>query len=497
MSLVDELLETFSSTLDSSLILAIASDFSNDPKRRTEILEILNSLANNKPSSPDFEFASVTAEFNHEESHQSVAQQLNTLFPNVPINKINEIIKSSTEKKDLNSLIDVISLNQQSHHSNSLDLFQSSRTKKSKKKKNRPPKRSSETFHLTDVMHGDSKARLKEAQEFHKNPQDWFNFWVTSQSQAAYLSELLKINPSIVSSAYHNRNCNVVLSLQDILSNLERNKRAQLSDKDLEQLEIQLEFLKSVSNEPDDTLAKALIVSDLDAGIAFDLLLFMDELKKRYGTVNFNFFYSPLPHLSPAPSASTKALSPAQQIPIRSETGPKLQKKSAPPSGLSLMKCREVISDLEARRSIALRKASPAYTAGALTHGIYQQARSGISQVYSEDAKTLLNQIRHWEIKAAQLFVADRALTAGSRNSIDLHGLTRRQALAVSKSSLEDWWASTSRQPFQIITGCGKHSPQLRSILLPAVINELEADGWIFHQASPGSVIVTGSRLTT
>jgi DNA-nicking Smr family endonuclease len=93
-------------------------------------------------------------------------------------------------------------------------------------------------------------------------------------------------------------------------------------------------------------------------------------------------------------------------------------------------------------------------------------------------------------------------------NIVDLHGMTREQAWAIVKEELasraarrdgevykflfitvSDGIIASKDEPLHFITGKGKHSAGKKSILLPALQRELQAEGWRFRAVEAGLIV--------
>lgn len=107
---------------------------------------------------------------------------------------------------------------------------------------------------------------------------------------------------------------------------------------------------------------------------------------------------------------------------------------------------------------------------------------------------------------AADAFVAAQSTST----SIDLHGVTVKDAVRIARQKTESWSSSRGRRvmgmdgrmrneggsgadgaPLRIITGIGRHSDRGIAKIGPAVGRMLMQEGWKF-EVGQGSFVVTG-----
>lgn len=126
---------------------------------------------------------------------------------------------------------------------------------------------------------------------------------------------------------------------------------------------------------------------------------------------------------------------------------------------------------------------------------------SGAAAYYAQEGRNM-----HALAKAAESDAAD-ALVAGQssreRAFLDLHGVSVRDAVRISREGVTGWWASEGRSGnsggrggiggggYLIVTGQGRHSAGGRSRLGPAVVKMLVGEGWRVEVLS-GKVLVKG-----
>jgi len=144
--------------------------------------------------------------------------------------------------------------------------------------------------------------------------------------------------------------------------------------------------------------------------------------------------------------------------------------------------CRRTADEYRTKRDTALRQAS--------SH--WQRGRLGakVALYYAEQARGFDTQSHQWAVRGARAHVQQNSR---SRDTIDLHGLTVQESVAVARECVQEWSSSggSSSGSFTIITGVGKHSNG-PAVLAPAVQKALETDGWRVRKEY--GLLVVGSR---
>ncbi|KAJ2160016.1 hypothetical protein GGF46_002578 [Coemansia sp. RSA 552] len=117
---------------------------------------------------------------------------------------------------------------------------------------------------------------------------------------------------------------------------------------------------------------------------------------------------------------------------------------------------------------------------------------------YSTEGHKYDAQARIWRMRAAQASVA--AMKRNDANIVDLHGLTRAEAVAVVEDAVDDWYASVQAYepsaghptPLHIVTGLGNHSVGGKACIHPSVVRVLRSGCWKFEEGH-GFVNVLGA----
>ncbi|KAJ2783112.1 hypothetical protein GGI15_002708 [Coemansia interrupta] len=158
--------------------------------------------------------------------------------------------------------------------------------------------------------------------------------------------------------------------------------------------------------------------------------------------------------------------------------------------------CRKRSEEMIAKRNELYAKAAMAYS---VRKG--QRNHSGTALYYSTEGHKYDARARVWRMRAAQAVVA-----SGRQNDssvIDLHGLSRMEAVAVALEEVNSWYVRLSEQhnysvknpvtPLHIVTGIGNRSANSKAIIHPAIVKALREDGWWFEE-NLGYVDVLGIK---
>ncbi|KAB5591215.1 Smr domain containing protein [Ceratobasidium theobromae] len=193
------------------------------------------------------------------------------------------------------------------------------------------------------------------------------------------------------------------------------------------------------------------------------------------------------PATTPGWTATPRVKSAWETVPVKSASAP--APVEARFDELDAERCLEEALYWQEKRRTALKQASELYTRHKHEHG------GEAALYYSNLAKDHAAKEREWRLKAAKASVRERQDKSCTK-AIDLHGLTVHESLEVVKESVNTWWSSagsscTPNEPLQIITGQGRHSKGNVPVIGPAVMKQLQRDGWRAHKRE-GTVYVTG-----
>ncbi|GAA5841044.1 hypothetical protein JCM11251_006793 [Rhodosporidiobolus azoricus] len=335
------------------------------------------------------------------------------------------------------------------------------------------------------------------------------NAWASISSHASYLSTLMHIPASRITSTYYQNSSSLPTTLSILLSQLAHDRPfSSLGDGAF--LKSQLSALLP-SNAPVDThrssaakedeLEALLCATEGDVSDAIDLHAFVADVQRSMGrnlawsvlvaedatgsaevvkqpgtdgaftTIINGRRRSPEGTRSPLPSTSSSVASSAHSSSTHLPYHPSLENPR------TALECRALAASYLEKRNQAFREAAKAFQRG---HGRGVGERGGAT-VWAEKGRLYERERRRWEEEAARMTVGERRAITG-HNVIDLHGLTLSQALTVVDEACNNWWASSresfSPPPLRIITGVGRHSRNQRAVLGPAVTKHLDKHGW-------------------
>lgn len=455
---MDSLIKQYSPPLQPELIIALYNDYQQEQPNNSqeeELTQLLSTLAN--------------------EQEPSIINQVHDILPNIPITQIHNAIQEATEPNNLQQIINILL-----QHSNQ------NSEKPTKQNKNIRKKLKLDTIHLNDILQRETHKRLIEQAQQHHQKNTINNDWAIAQSQISYLANLLNIPIPTINSIYHRKNYNMVLTLEELLTITESQKRTELTQNQI-QLQLQLNFLRdTLPSENDHVLTRLLIVTDLDPGNALDLWIFLDELHASHGNLPFNQFISnPTKSFSTALASSSKLqFSSSMKSGTQQSHNVRRATKQEIESSLRILRTRR--THLQER--VSSSRQLIVNSTGTHSSQNKQAIQNSISAIYAEDSRKIVKQIQDWELQLAQKTVEERQKLMGDPNSLDLHGLTKHQAVPIVSNYLQSWWSNHSHSvnnfntsfvhPFRIITGAGTHSTNSRPALLPTIINLLDREHW-------------------
>ncbi|OWP04438.1 smr domain-containing protein [Marssonina coronariae] len=175
---------------------------------------------------------------------------------------------------------------------------------------------------------------------------------------------------------------------------------------------------------------------------------------------------------------------------------PRLHDALYPDRPLNVASCAEIVAFHSQARNRAFAQAQAAFRKGK-SNPLMGGAAAYYSQVGRDaDAK----------VKSAASAAAD-ALVAGqsTRLQLDLHGVSVKDAVRISREEVTRWWRETEEQRasgrgsaipvYKIVTGAGNHSSGGHGKLGPAVGRMLISEGWKIEVGSRGNsgfLVVTG-----
>ncbi|GAA5920071.1 hypothetical protein JCM6882_005922 [Rhodosporidiobolus microsporus] len=336
------------------------------------------------------------------------------------------------------------------------------------------------------------------------------NAWASISSHASYLSTLLRIPASRITSTYYQNSSSLPATLSVLLTQLAHDRpfsslassaslKAQLSAL----LPSPALDLSRSAGAKEDELEALLCATEGDVSDALDLHAFVADVQRSMGK---NLAWSVLVARD-APAAGSAEVGKHTggggdgftTVSNGRRRSPDLARGALPPSSApssahsssshlplyvssssdprSAEECRALAASFLERRNAAFREAAKAFQRG---HGRGVGERGGAT-VWAEKGRVYERERRRWEEEAARRTVGERRAITG-HNVIDLHGLTLSQALTAVDEACNTWWSSSreafSPPPLRIITGVGRHSRNQRAVLAPAVTKHLDKAGW-------------------
>ncbi|KAJ2704258.1 hypothetical protein FB645_003413 [Coemansia sp. IMI 203386] len=158
--------------------------------------------------------------------------------------------------------------------------------------------------------------------------------------------------------------------------------------------------------------------------------------------------------------------------------------------------CRKKAEEYIDKRNELYTKAAQAYS-----RRNSQRNHSGTALYYSTEGHRQDARARIWRMRAAQATVA--AARRNDASVIDLHGLSRAEAVALALEEVNSWYVNLreeqryrptkTTQPLHIVTGLGNRSANGKPLVHPAVLRALREQGWWVEENS-GYINVYGSR---
>ncbi|KAJ3377924.1 hypothetical protein HDU84_008098 [Entophlyctis sp. JEL0112] len=123
----------------------------------------------------------------------------------------------------------------------------------------------------------------------------------------------------------------------------------------------------------------------------------------------------------------------------------------------------------------------------------HRQKRAEAFQAAAKEYK----KVDLWNARAAKLIIAEHRQRQNQSFTLDLHGLTRHEALEELQRKLSEHFDGRKKPltPLEVVTGAGRRSPGRKAVLLPAVIGFLKHGGWKYSYdglENSGVIFVTG-----
>lgn len=175
---------------------------------------------------------------------------------------------------------------------------------------------------------------------------------------------------------------------------------------------------------------------------------------------------------------------------------PKLQSVVYTDRPLDVLSSAQVTAEYSQARTTAFTQAQAAYRKGKSN-----PLMGGAAAYYSQVGRDLDAKVKTAASAAADALAASQS----TRLQLDLHGLSVKDAVRISREAVTQWWHECDEEraygggafvpAFKIVTGAGHHSTGGRGKLGPAVGKMLISEGWKIQVGGVGNngfLLVTG-----
>lgn len=302
------------------------------------------------------------------------------------------------------------------------------------------------------------------------------NSWNTAKNDIDFLSDRLSIPPKLISSLYHAHGASVSGTIAAILESPAQDSVEVTSDDPIVQVHA-YELGRAFPSIPASQLTALIRLTHPSINSAHELASALTAIRPPSGGIRIQANYIPLSRsVSPSP-------------PRHSSTPRHIEPGSA--------------AFHSAAHQQAISQASAAYRRGR-SDRLMGQAAGYYSQVGRDHAMASVQATA----AAADALVASQSTSS----SIDLHGVTVKDAVRIARQKTESWSSARGRRvmgmdgrvrneggsgadggSLRIITGVGRHSDRGIAKIGPAVGRMLMQEGWKF-EVGQGSFVVTGRK---
>ncbi|KAG8817106.1 hypothetical protein FRC17_000049 [Serendipita sp. 399] len=544
---VQELKNEFCPPLDESLLLALCGDLEATKASIDALKETLSTLAadalaisistselSGSGDSVDNSSNSAlpsTISSSSLDVTSSALQFLRAAFPDLPLQLLQDALETSSNESEVVEMEKIVEdllsaeiLIEEDEGPLSPGLQLDGRNKPTKQPKPKPQK----------IVIGDVRQRQVALSSNKTGTSTRIDPWTHLSSLADYISTLISTSPSILLSLFHSPDYPSTFSaLSSHLNSLSASKRTE------EDLSTALVAMKEVLAAEDFNMQWArtcLIVTDAQIAESLDLYMVLKRLEQggpiahaKPSSINEKSpTFTPIQRhspiistaeprspLTPFPSSAAKRRSSKydpegwqtvdRQSPRSSKAHPHAEYipayrnlKAVPAWTVQegdideVAKNRAVEQSWRERRAEALRKAGHHWQRSQDGHG------RQIAAYYADEANKYLRESREAAVEAARALVVrnrerNQALGYNTQNSIDLHGMTREEALVIVNEALatRSTYLKSSQwdEPLRFITGKGNHSAGKQSVLLPSIMKALRSEGWKVREIEAGIAV--------
>ncbi|KAJ3106213.1 hypothetical protein HDU97_006846 [Phlyctochytrium planicorne] len=138
--------------------------------------------------------------------------------------------------------------------------------------------------------------------------------------------------------------------------------------------------------------------------------------------------------------------------------------------------CREQALKHHVKRVEAFQTAASFYKRGNMTS-------RATASFYADQGHTETKSMNHWNHLASLAILRDNSILQNNPHTLDLHGLTRAEAIQALDERINAWYNSNGAnglpsRPLKVITGSGTHSKKHQPVLLPAALKHVRKQGW-------------------
>ena len=316
------------------------------------------------------------------------------------------------------------------------------------------------------------------------------NKWHAATKNIDFITARLPMKRSVISSIYHNGNPSIAATVRAVL---EKESERLMKENAWEgstgipmavnEEDVMLQARAMELTEKFPSLAPRLaytllrITLPLMAGVedlAREMAKAHAEAVARSSRLDIIVLPPPKIEISPPSPSRTKRSPPSAGAVVLSTNAKKLA-----------IQHRRIAHDLGLQASAASRKGPPG------------PQRGGEVIHYTDRARQHAEQAKRYENMRVNAMVEDQS----TPDKLDLHGVSVRDAICITRQKVKSWWANQGEAIFDhrirpqpaylIVTGVGRHSKDGQAKLGPAVGKMLVREGWKV-QFSGGSLTVTG-----
>ncbi|RPA97837.1 hypothetical protein L873DRAFT_1770692 [Choiromyces venosus 120613-1] len=505
------ILQTEFPTLDPALIAAILSD-TNDLSTARQTLEILkpqtildDGALPGFDSCPELcEGSSETdltwrTEENDEENPPDKIDSLRKMFPELGVYTLKRVLSSAQGHVDraIDELLNREFLNgdEDAGKTKGVDAFDGESGlswggKKSKRKGRGGNGKGGGGGRRADLLPDENSLNGKVAE----------SCWAAISREVDYLADCLGLEREKVLSVYHSHGGSIGPMIVALLDKYQGGGSGDVTHQD-ELHTLAAEFGATVKT---DHLDKLLSLCRDNKTAVFELA---GILSRTTSPQEFLGSFSPAPSSAPSPSSPSSPSSrsrtdPRQTTPtVNTEwtvIGRNLRRPAMSPRTINIPRSHTSASINESTYASACNEAF-AKASAAYRKSKSDRLMSGAAAVYSEQGHEYNSIAQEYNDIVAERWVDENS----SEDTLDLHGVTVRQALKISRERTTQWWVRESNdgerrqrggtKALSIVTGCGRHSKDGSPKLLPAVGKMLVREGWDI-QVQGGQITVWGVR---